>query len=200
MLENIVGSTTKIRILRLMFEYPNRDFSTDEVMKNSFVGRGYAGKCLEMLLGEGILRTKKMGKEKRYSLNRDSRYFPLLRNLFKEENEKYPTLSYMHRNLVSDLLERLGDETITLFGSVASGTATPGSDVDLLIISSRKEFIRKICRRIGGKYKIKIQAVVLTGEELDKRIREKSRFLKNIGKEKIFIGGDEKLLESIERV
>ena len=200
MLENMIGSTTKVKLLRLFFEYPNRDFSTDEVLKNSFVGRGYAGKCLKSLLEAGVLTVKKIGKEKRYRLDKDSAYFPIVRTLFGEETRKYPTLSYIHRDLIADLIEKLDKETIILFGSVASGTATPESDIDLLIISERKPFVRKACERTGKKYRIIIQAIVFSGKELEKRMTERSGLLKNIGKEKIFVKGDETLLERIERV
>jgi len=199
LLENLLGSTTKVKILRLLFEYPNRDFTTDEVLKNAFVGRGYAGKCLKTMLGSGVLVAKKIRRERRYSLNKGGCYFSELKELFRKERERYHGLSYLHRGLVADIGERLDRETVILFGSVAAGTATPESDVDLLIISDRKQFVHKACKSIGMKYRIAVQPVVMNGPEIEKRIKEGSMFLRNIGKEKMFIRGDEALQESIER-
>ena len=200
MLENILGSLTKIRILRLFFEYPNRTFTTDEVLRNSYVGRGYGGKCIKQLLNLDILKMNKVGKEKRYTLNKESKFYEPLKDLFDLERNKYPTFSYVHRNIIGDLSQSLTDETIIVFGSVAAGTATLDSDIDILIVSEKESFVKKYVKKLQKKYGMKIQAIILTFERLKILIREKSMLLKNISKEKVFVSGDENILKMIENV
>jgi predicted nucleotidyltransferase len=200
MLENILGSLTKIRILRLFFEYPNRTFTTDEVLRNSYVGRGYGGKCIKQLLNLDILKMNKVGKEKRYTLNKESKFYEPLKDLFDLERNKYPTFSYVHRNIIGDLSQSLTDETIIVFGSVAAGTATLDSDIDILIVSEKESFVKKYVKKLQKKYGMKIQAIILTFERLKILIKEKSMLLKNISKEKVFVSGDENILKMIENV
>jgi predicted nucleotidyltransferase len=200
MLENILGSLTKIRILRLFFEYPNRSFTTDEILRNSYVGRGYGGKCIKQLLHFGILKMNKVGKEKRYTLNKENKFYEPLKDLFDLERNKYPTFSYVHRNIIGDLSQSLMEETIIVFGSVAAGTATLDSDIDILIVSERESFVKKYVKKLQKKYGMKIQAIILSFERLKMLIKEKSRLLKNISKEKVFVSGDENILKMIENV
>ena len=200
MIENILGSLTKIRILRLFFEYPNRSFTTDEILKNSFVGRGYGGRCIKQFIGMSILKMKKVGKEKRYNLNKENRFYDALRQFFDIEKSKYPTFSYVHRSIIGDLTQSLTEETIIVFGSVAAGTSTPESDIDMLVVTDRESFVKKHTKKVQEKYKIKIQPIILSLEKLRTLIQEKSRLIKNIAKEKVFICGNQEVLKMIENV
>lgn len=197
MIENIIGSTTKVKMLRLFFEYPNRAFSTKEIFSNAIVGRGYAGKCLKMLADEGIIQMKKVGKEKRYVVNKESRFYESLKAFFDQEKIRFSTFNYTHRSLIADLAEQLINETIIIFGSVAAGTALPDSDIDILIIGDNENRIRSVCKTLEKKYKIDIQEIILTKEKLEKMIQQKSSLIKNISKENVFIKGNKKILEMI---
>jgi predicted nucleotidyltransferase len=198
MIENILGSLTKIRILRLFFEYPNRSFTTDEILTNSYVGRGYGGKCIRQFVDSDLLRMNKVGKEKRYSLNKENKFYDILSDFFRTERTKYPTFSYLHRNLIGDMTQTLDKETIIVFGSVAAGTATPESDLDVLIVTDRTEYVKKHIKRLEGKYGIDIQSIMLNLEKLKTLIRDKSQLIRNMAKEKVFISGDNEVLKMVE--
>jgi predicted nucleotidyltransferase len=198
MIENILGSLTKIRILRLFFEYPNRSFATDEILTNSHVGRGHGGKCIKQFVDSDLLRMNKVGKEKRYSLNNENKFYDILSDFFRTERTKYPTFSYLHRNLIGDMTQTLDKETIIVFGSVAAGTATPESDLDVLIVTDRTEYVKKHIKRLEGKYGIDIQSIMLNLEKLKTLIRDKSQLIRNMAKEKVFISGDNEVLKMVE--
>jgi predicted nucleotidyltransferase len=200
LLENLVGSTTKVKILRLFCEYPNRTFTTNEVIQNTGMGAGYGLKCLNMFAGIGILSKTKVGREKRYKLDTKNELYPALNELFSKERQNYPNVSYLHRGLIADISEKLNEETVLIFGSVAAGTATSDSDVDLLIISQRPEYVKKALRMIGLKTGIKLQLVIFSPEKLQEYAKTNNRLLKNISKEHIFVRGDEKTRRVIESV
>jgi predicted nucleotidyltransferase len=200
MMENILGSLTKIRILRLFFEYPNRSFTTDEILKNSYVGRGYGGKCIKQFVNTEVLGLNKVGKEKRYTLNKENKLYDALKQFFDVEKTKYPTFSYIHKSLIGDLTQALAEETIIVFGSVAAGTSTPESDLDMLIITDRENSVKKYVKKVQEKYKMKIQSIILTLEKLKTLIQEKSQLIKNVSKEKVFICGKQEILKMIENV
>ena len=97
LVENIIGSGSKVKMLRLFYEYPNREFSTKEVFVDTGIGFGYGLKCLNNMQESGILLLKKVGKQKRYFLNKESKLYPALLELFKLENESFPKISYRNR-------------------------------------------------------------------------------------------------------
>jgi len=199
--ENIIGSGSKVKMLRLFFEYPNREFSTKEAFVDTGVGFGYGLKCLNSLQESGILLLKKVGKQKRYFLNKESKLYPALLEIFKLESEAFPKISYRNRGVLADIIERLDKETVILFGSLAAGTATRESDLDLLVIHEpeRKGFIDKSIKQLSKNNRVKIQAISMGMEKLRIMAEKKSELLKSISKEKLFLRGDRKILEMIER-
>jgi len=70
-------------------------------------------------------------------------------------------------------------ETIVLFGSTATGTARPDSDIDLLIIKNTKQpyFDRILELRRSINTARRIDAIVLTPQEYDRAIEENRYFL-----------------------
>jgi predicted nucleotidyltransferase len=200
-IENLIGSGSKVKILRLLFEYPNREFSTKEVLVDTGVGFGYGLKCLNNMHESGILLCKKVGKQKRYFLNKESTLYPIFLELFKTESESFPRISYRNRGILAEIIEKLDRETVILFGSVAAGTATKESDLDILVMHGpeRKGFIEKAIKQISKNNKVKIQAIYLDMERLKLLAAKKSELLRSISKEKLFLRGDKKILEMIER-
>lgn len=92
------------------------------------------------------------------------------------------------RNLILTVIEKIKKEyqpeKIILFGSYAYGKPTEESDIDLFIIKeSNKRRIDRFCevmkilKDIKG---ISIQPVVLTKDELNKRLKIKDDFIKEI--------------------
>jgi len=197
LVENLMGSTTKVKILRLFYEYPNRTFTTREIIQNAKIGAGYGLRCLNALEMFGILIKTQVGREKRYKINKKSECYQALYTLFSLEQQKYARVSYIHRGLIADAVEKLD---IVLFGSVAAGTATLDSDVDLLVISRRPRYVKTALRNLETKSKIKIQPVVFSQEKLDNYVKNRDRFLRSIAKEHLFVRGQKKTREMIENV
>ncbi|RLF31456.1 MAG: hypothetical protein DRM98_05565 [Thermoplasmata archaeon] len=199
-IENILGSTSKIKILRLFFEYPNRTFLTREIFEDTKVGVGYGLKCMKLLLLSDLIKMKKVGNQKRYSLNEEHKFYPILNEIFSNERKNYPNISFFHRGIIAEKIEKLHNETVILFGSIAAGTATPQSDIDILIITKRKREVREKIKIIEKKSSVSIQGIILSREKLRENIKKKTRIIKNIAKEKIFLTGDKRILEEIENV
>src|SRR3989338_10020719 len=110
LLENIMGSATKVKLLRLFFEYPNRVFTTEEVFENTNLGVGYGLKCLKLLLASETIQMKKSGKQKKYSLNKENIFYQNFYEIFKKERTSLPNISFIHRGVIADVLEKLGEE------------------------------------------------------------------------------------------
>ncbi len=200
MLENILGSTSKIKILRLFFEYPHRSFSTQDIFKDARVGVGYGLHCLKQLTAEGILRKRRLRRKTLYVLDKENKLYPLLNTLFEQERQAFPRISYTQRAILAEIIEKLQGNTLILFGSIAAGTATAESDIDLLVVGNDPEKASKKLRMIGKLNKIEIHGIALKDKELEEMITKKSPLIKSIAREKILLSGDARILEKIENV
>jgi predicted nucleotidyltransferase len=93
------------------------------------------------------------------------------------------------REVIQDILQKLltsyAPQKVILFGSYAYGTPQPGSDIDLLIIKETPErFIDRwvTVRRIlsDPKRTVSLETIVLTPQEVAKRLAVGDQFLKEI--------------------
>ncbi len=87
--------------------------------------------------------------------------------------------------ITSQLKENYNPDKIILFGSLAKGTITENSDIDMLIIKDtnkrRVERIKDVLSIVD--YDIPFEPVVFTNKELQKRLALNDFFIKNILKE-----------------
>ena len=85
-------------------------------------------------------------------------------------------------NLVDQIVDGFHPQKIVLFGSYASGTPTPESDVDLLVVmpTELSELAQSavICRQLD--YHFGLDLMVITPENLEQRIKLGDSFLKDI--------------------
>ena len=82
LLENILASRIKIKILRFFYEYPHVKRTVREMIKDCFVGGyGPGSKALKELQKTGILKLERNKRERIYSLNNDSQLFIPIKNI-----------------------------------------------------------------------------------------------------------------------
>lgn len=80
-----------------------------------------------------------------------------------------------------------------VFGSIASQTETPESDVDLMIIGSVSELrVTKLLRGVGDQLGREINPHVYTRAEITRRVESNDHFLNDVlSKPKLFLTGNE---------
>lgn len=87
------------------------------------------------------------------------------------------------RRLVGRLRGVLGAERVMLFGSFARGTATPRSDVDLLVVLPDDDRLEEATRRRGqlvsGLFPA-VDLVLTTPRELQEAHGERAAFLRSV--------------------
>jgi len=97
---------------------------------------------------------------------------------------------------IQQIAERLKKEykaqKVILYGSYAKGEATEDSDVDLFIIAPTHErFFQRMATVLGLirdlKKGIPIEPIVLTAEEVEKRIKVGDQFIQEIIEEGIYL-------------
>lgn len=92
------------------------------------LGKSRVFEVLQELVEQGLAAREILGSSHLYSINSKHLCYPLLRSLTQPREL-----------LISQITRQLNrfspkPEAVVLFGSVAKGTAKPGSDIDLLVI------------------------------------------------------------------
>jgi predicted nucleotidyltransferase len=187
MIEKILGSKVKIKILRFFFEYPLVKRNVREIARECKIGFGISTSALRDLSSSGLIKMEKSGREMIYSLDTSSKLFYPIKQLFEYEKELMGNLPFIYMNLISDIASSTKSiaEACFLFGSLVTGTFTSKSDVDLLFVSSKEEKVRKACMKLEERYGIKLQVIVIRKKDI--KNFKKSSLFKTIKKESLVI-------------
>lgn len=129
--EALLGSSLKIRTLRVLRRYPTREFTTRELAREVGASDVGVGKALDDLEAYDVVRRRRIGRACAVQANAGSALFQATRELFEREED----LSSRFRKAVQRWCAREGVEYAALFGSAARGELGPDSDVDLLVVS-----------------------------------------------------------------
>lgn len=132
MLKDILIRTVEQRILSMLVANPDKAFYSREVSKKIKISLGAASNALRLLKENNVLTSEKKGKTNLYTLKLPNEYlerFKILNTLLTLESlaEKLKNIS----------------RRIILYGSYAAGTFTSDSDLDLFIVSEKREEVLK---------------------------------------------------------
>jgi predicted nucleotidyltransferase len=181
----IVGSRARAEIFKLLFESAESELYLRELERRSGLTVGSIQQELSHLLEAGLVKSRKDGNRLYYRANSENPIFPEIRSLVEK------TAGYR------EILKRaLADPEIRLafiFGSVASGKAKPGSDLDLYVVGDLG--LRKLTKLLSGlseRIGRVINPHVISVQELSRKVGGKDHFISNLMEsQKIFLIGDE---------
>ncbi len=188
-MEKLLGNKAKIAMLRAFCAVPEKVWTSRDLAK--FIGT-YNSTILRNL-GDfedmGIVEIGMHGHVKTIKLNRAGFSFSkIAKPIFDAEKN---TLN----SLIEDLKEIIkpGDvKFFALFGSVAEGKERPNSDIDLLIVSEKKEKVVEALEKnrseIAKKYGNEISFQIFSQKEF--KLKQSSPFLRDAKKKYISIYGD----------
>ncbi len=135
-------------ILKIFFEYPNREFNVREVARILKIAPATASNQLKALAKKGVLKERKERILKLYKPNLES-------ELYLDIKRFYNIRKIKDSGLIHELNKFYLKPTILLFGSSSRGEDIENSDIDLLIISEKteefpdlKKFEKKVNRGI----------------------------------------------------
>ncbi len=122
-------TSTQQRVLALLFGQPRRDFSVTEIIDLVGMGRGTVQRELARLAESGLAVASLTGNRKYYRANPDSPLFGEICGIVRK------TVGV--EESVRDALQPMADGLVLalLYGSIARGTDTAASDIDLLLVS-----------------------------------------------------------------
>lgn len=160
---------TLIRVFELFLSHPMGQYHEREVMRATRVSKGSANKMLRVLAARGFLISERKGRMVFYILNRAEAVV-----------KQFKVLSSVY--LLKGLTDRVKEESrkIVLFGSCAQGTDTRESDIDLFVLTSTKNTVRRRIRDFNRANDRKVTPVVVDANELARLKREDKPLYENV--------------------
>jgi predicted nucleotidyltransferase/uncharacterized protein (UPF0332 family) len=140
LLDAILGSKVTVKTLRTMLKQPYREWFLTELVREVGVGVGPLMKASKELVARGVVQERIVGKQHFYKPNLENQVTRSLFELFAME--RILDIPIKLRTALQELVAKLRAESkenllsVVLFGSAATGRATPQSDLDLLLIFS----------------------------------------------------------------
>ena len=187
-LSNALFTKTQQRVLGLMLGNPDRSYYANEIMRFAGAGIGTVQRELESLTLAGILTVRKVGNQKHYQANRSAPIFEELRGIVL----KTFGVADVVREALAPLEKHIAAAFI--FGSLAKGTDTAHSDVDVMIIGTKLSYTDVIPHVVKAQSRIgrTINPSIYTAAELGRKLAGANSFLVAVMKQpKIFLIGSE---------
>jgi len=179
------------RLLGLLFGQPDRSFYGNELLRLTATGRGALQRELEKLVSADLVTVTSVGNQKHYRANPASPVFAELRGIVL----KTVGLADVLREALAPLTDRIA--LAFVFGSVAKGTDTAASDIDLMVVADELGYTDLFEGLAAAEQTLgrKVNPTLYTRAELAEKCRAENNFVMRVlAQPKIFlIGGEHQL-------
>jgi predicted nucleotidyltransferase len=170
---NLLFATKAQKILNFFLMHPEEFLYEREIARQTKISNTSANRSLKELYRNKIVNKKIQGKMCYYKLNIDNSFMKTLKLLANLT---------MLEILVEDL-KKVSDK-IVLFGSTSRGEDMIDSDIDIFIVTSKKEIVRKIVEKHNYSDKLynrKIQAILKSPVDMLKTGEKEKVFMQEVG-------------------
>ncbi len=192
MMEDILGSKVKVRILRLMM-VRDRDLTLQEIVRILGLSTGCAHPAIKELERKRIVLGTKIGRSTLYSINKSNILYAEIKGLFTREGTAYRDIAKEY----AEMIEKSNIVNIILFGSVARGDSLDPGDIDMLEITKdgvEKDVDKAIAKELEEKYDVHISTLRISRNDALKKVRSYDNFIINVLDEGIVLHGDDRWL------
>jgi len=176
------------RVLGLLFGQPGRRFQSAELIRLADSGTGAVHRQLQKLEAAGWVVTTRVGNQKHYQANRDCPAFEELRSLVAKTVGLVEPIRRALESVASHI------RAAFVYGSVAKGTDTAESDIDLLVIADDLAYtdVFSALQEAESELGRTINPNVLTESDWSARRRQEDSFAARIAEqERLFVIGTE---------
>jgi predicted nucleotidyltransferase len=192
-LSNALFSKVQQRVLALIFGHPERSFYTSEIVRAVRSGVGAVERELSRLQRSGLVTVERIGNQKHYRANRDAPIFEELRGLVA----KTVGLAEPIRKSFEPYTGAI--KAAFVYGSVAKGTDTAHSDIDLMVIGDELNYsdLYTAAQSAEDELRRKINPLFLSFKDWQRKASDTGSVVSKISSSpKIFVIGSEKDLNS----
>jgi predicted nucleotidyltransferase len=191
-LSNALFSKVQQRVLALIFGQPDRSFYTSEIMRNVQSGTGAVERELSRLQRSGLVSVERIGNQKHYRANHQSPIFTELRGLVV----KTVALTEPLRKSLEPCADKI--KVAFVYGSVAKGTDTARSDIDLMVIGDALNYseLYAALQDVEDALARKVSPTFLSLKDWRRKASDKGSFISKVNAlPKIFVFGSEQDLQ-----
>jgi len=172
LVEMLLGSRVKVKVLRTLWRYREKEFTIRELAK--FLGVSHTGikKVVDELEKTDVLRLRTVGRSYAFRLNMNSYAASIVGRTFEMERGVLSEL----RDVIREKLKSRFVTSAALYGSFVEGKETSRSDIDLLIMTNRREKVEEIVAElqndVSERFGNSISAYYISEEDLRKKRKE----------------------------
>jgi len=205
MVEQLFGSKTRVKLLRLFYSNPNRSFYVREITRKIDEQINSVRRELSNLLSIGIISSDTTNNRLYYEVNHDYEYFQPLSMIFggtemavKADDEEVilPAATKPVDPEVAEI-SALGNVELALY--TGQFTRDESSGIDMLIVGDVNQTkLQKFMNSLETKEKKDIRYVVISSSEFDYRRQVKDRFITTVLSSKKQVLIDKKQLKEGE--
>jgi DNA-binding transcriptional ArsR family regulator len=173
------------RVLGLLLLRPDEVLHGREIARRTGLPQGTLTRELAKLVGAGLLKREKRGNQQLYGANTESPVFAELASILRKTSGLADVLA----SALAPLADRV--RVAFVFGSVAQGRETAGSDVDLMLVGEFgfKEAVSCL-HPAQAELGREINPKVLAPRELSAKARKDAFLADVLAKPKIFVIGN----------
>ncbi len=175
-LSDALFTTTQQRVLGCLFGQPDRSFTVSELIQTTGAGSGAVQREIARLAGSGLLTVEPVGNQKRYRADPVS---PIHAELVSIVRKTFGLAAPL-REALAPLAEHM--VAAFVYGSVAKGSDTAASDIDLMLVSDTLTYaeimavLHPLIERLGRE----VHPTLYTRDELHKRIAAGNSFVTRV--------------------
>ena len=131
---DVLFTPVQQRVLGLLFGQPKRRLQSAELIRLAGSGTGAVHRLLKRLAAAGLVTTLQVGNQKHYQANPDSPVFHELSGLIRKTVGLVAPLQAALAPLAGKIAVAF------VYGSIAKGTDTAASDIDLMVIADGLDY------------------------------------------------------------
>ena len=179
----------------LLFGNPERSFYANELFRLAGSGTGAGVRELAKLSASGLITVNKIGNQKHYQANRVTPIFEELRGIVLK--------TFGMADVLRQGLLPMADKISVAFiyGSIAKGSDTAKSDIDVMVIGYNIDYpdVYSAFIPVEAQLGRKVSPSIYNKEDVARKLREGNSFLTRIiAQPKIFLIGSEHDLPETE--
>lgn len=187
---------TRQAVLSLFFSHPDQRYYQRLVIRMIGLGSGAVQRDLERLTSAGVLTRTVEGRQIYYQANPKSAVFGELRGLIR----KTFGIAEVLRSGLATVRPQI--RVAFVYGSVAAGSETSASDIDLMIVGDDISLDMVVSALVDTQAALgrEVNPSVYSAEDFCRKLAQGHHFLSNVLQgPKLFIIGDESELEGLAK-
>lgn len=193
MIDALFGSKTRVKLLHLFMNNPNRAFYVREITRKIDEQINSVRRELSNMLSIGIIQSDSSNNRLYYEVNQNYIHYQPLKAIFGDSQAVSPAVETTASSDWPKRLKPLGDVRVALLsGSLVRGS---GSDVDVLLAGSvNKTQVKHFIKSLEEEEGRSLNYTIMSYEDFYYRLSIKDKFITDI------INGKYTLLQDTEHV